>query len=156
MPVAASTPADTLLPTCSQAKRGQRFISWGKYGLHFLITKREVDVLGGKVDVDYVKYVIKPKNRGAALALWFGGMALSQKPDQQLLSASSNVTQAKIVDPSKEVIGLDSRGLLKDGSNWRQFVVHSEGAIYVKVSPEDSVLFDQIISSACWIPYPNK
>ena len=50
------------IPACVDAAKGQRLIGWGKYGLFFAVPKRGVKILGGKPDVDYVKFVIhQPK-----------------------------------------------------------------------------------------------
>src|ERR1700733_11329586 len=55
--------------------RVQNLVGWGEYGLFFSVPKRGVKIFGGKPDVDYVKFVIKPTNQEATLTLWFGAMA---------------------------------------------------------------------------------
>jgi hypothetical protein len=53
-------------------------------------------------------------------------------------------------------IGLDTVGHVPDGKMWRQMAVLGEGgARYQDISPENAALFDQIINSACLIPYPE-
>ena len=143
------------LPDCSKTASGQRIVGWGKYGLHFLVTKKEVKVLGGKPDVDYVRYVIRPEERESFLELWFGPYGLNPEPDRERIQHSSGIMQTKIVDVTGAVVGLDSRGFL-NGGHWRQFAVAGQGgAVYDRAAPDDVVLFDRIISSACEIPYPD-
>src|SRR5256885_17049538 len=72
--------AQTRIPQCAKLSPGHRWISWGQYGLKFQVPKRAVKILGGKPDVDYVKFVIKPVHGDAALVVWFGGMAFDSKP----------------------------------------------------------------------------
>lgn len=142
--------------TCSRPGEGQRVIGWGKNGLFFSVPKRGVKTLGGKLDVDYVKFVIKPTNHEASLVLSFGGMAFRPEPPYEMLRNSASSTQTKLLDVRGHKIGLDSRGINRDKSRWRWLGVASEGATYEDASAEDAVLFDRIIDSACVVAYPNR
>jgi hypothetical protein len=112
-------------------------------------------VLGGKPDVDYVKFVIKPTNHEAALELWFGGMASHPDPPTEILRSSASFTQTKLLNMDGTEIGLDTKGTKPDKSRWHRFGVWAEGAVYENASAEEAALFDQIIISACLIPYPT-
>jgi len=48
------------VPACVQPDSAHKLVGWGKYGLHFAVSHAGVQILGGKPDVDYVRYVIKP------------------------------------------------------------------------------------------------
>ena len=130
------------LPVCSKTTRGQKKIGWGKYGLRFVVNKNEVNVLGGKPDVDYVKYIVRPKKRESFLQLWFGGFTLALDPDREKVDNSVSVTQSKIVNAAGgAVVGKGSRGFMS-GGQWRHFAVGGQGsAVYDKATPEDVALF---------------
>src|SRR5258708_38245796 len=80
--------SETRIPQCGKLSPGQRWISWGQYGLKFQCPKRGVKILGGKPDVDYVKFVIRPVQGNAALVLWFGGMAFDPQPRGEQVKGS--------------------------------------------------------------------
>lgn len=147
-------PAGTRIPACVRSK-GQKLIGWGKYGLFFSVPKRGVKILGGKPDVDYVKFIVKPEKHDAALVLWFGGMAFHPDPPGDTIRISATLTQTKLLSLDGHEIGLDSKGKKHDQSSWRWFGVYSEGGKYENASTEDAELFDQILDSACLIPYLN-
>lgn len=71
--------------------------------------------------------------------------------------ATRNVVMPKGLVPGSEggVIGSDTWGRLPNGKMWRQTAFGLEGARYWDVSSEDAALFDGIINSACWSPYPE-
>jgi hypothetical protein len=64
------------IPACGAPQKGYSLIGWGKHGLFFSVPKRGVEILGGKPDVDYVKFVIKrDKLRGGSCSLvWTNGV----------------------------------------------------------------------------------
>jgi hypothetical protein len=143
------------IPACGSAVKGQSSIGWGKYGLFFSVPKQGVKVLGGQPDVDYIKFVIKPKKHNAALILWFGPMAFHPDPPAETTRSSDTFTQNKLLNPDGDEIGLDSKGTIRNKGRWRWFGVLAEGGEYENVLPEDAALFDQILDSACLIPYPR-
>ena len=145
-------PVSSRIAACGKASKGWRLVGWGKHGLFFSVPKHGVKILGGKPDVDYVKFVIERTSHGAVLALWFGGMAFHPDPPGETLLSSASLTQTKLLDMEGTEIGLDSRGRKRDQSSWRWFGVLTEGAVYKDASAEDAALFDQIIDSACLIP----
>lgn len=149
------TLAGTRVPRCAEPSKDQSLIGWGKYGLFFSVPKRGFKILGGKPDEDYVKFVIKPNKHEAALVLWFGGMAFHPDPPGETIRTSVSFTQTKLLNPNGTEIGLDSRGKKGDKSNWRWLGVWAEGGDYENASAEDARLFDQILDSACLIPYPS-
>jgi hypothetical protein len=135
---------------------GQKWISWGRYGLKFQAPKHGVKILGGKPDVDYVKFVIRPVQGNAALVLWFGGMAFSPQPKGEQVTRSVTFRQAKVIESDGTEIGLDSRGQNPDTTAWRRFGVRAEGAEYDNASERYAALFDNIIDTACLAPYPGR
>ena len=150
-----STP-ETRIPQCGKLSPGKKWISWGQYGLKFQCPKRGVKILGGKPDVDYVKFIIKPVHGNAALVLWFGGMAFNPQPRGAQVHDSVTFRQSKVVTSNGTEIGLDSRGQKPDMTVWRHFGVQAEGAEYSSASDRAAALFDSIIETACLVPYPNK
>ena len=148
--------AQTRIPQCGKLSPGQKWISWGRYGLKFQVPTRGVKILGGKPDVDYVKFVIRPVRGDAALVLWFGGMAFNPEPRGEQVKRSVTFSQAKVVTSDGTEIGLDSRGKNPDTTAWRHFGVRAEGAEYDNASDRDAALFDKAIETACLVPYPDK
>jgi hypothetical protein len=146
---------DVALPTCGAFGPRQKRIGWGNYGLQFEVPERNVKISGGEPDVDYVVYVVKAKGSSAHLELWFGPYAMDLDPEDELFIKSVNFTQRNLTN-SRGVIGRDSSGHLRSGGSWRQIAVVGEGgARYRDASPEEAVLFDQVINSICQIPYPE-
>lgn len=115
------------LPPCQAPPKGQKLIGWGKQGLFFSVPMRGVKILGGKPDVDYVKFIIKPNRHESALVLWFGGMAFDPRPPGEIVRTSEGFIQTKLLSPDGAEIGLDSRGKKHDMSRWRWFGIWSEG-----------------------------
>ena len=118
------------IPTCEKLKHGQKHIGWGKYGLQFSVPVHEVEIRGGKPDVDYVRYLLKAKNDNGYLELWFGIYAMGTDPDDDLLVNSVKFEQRDVVDSSGHVLGRDGWGKLTDGTIWRQTTDGSEGSRY--------------------------
>jgi hypothetical protein len=120
----------------------------------FDVPRKNVQVLGGKTDVDYVRYVIKPKTGDSYLELWFGPYALSMTPSDEDFLNSVTFSERRIVSPSMGVVGTDTRGQLKNQGKWRQAaVVASGGASYHAKTAEDAALFDRIVDSMCVVPF---
>jgi hypothetical protein len=115
--------------TCVQPESNQKQIGWGKYGLHFTVPK-DVKILGGKPDVDYVRYIIKPNNGGPFLNLWFGPYSISMD-DQQFLE-SVDFSQRNLASAKGDVISMDSWGRLSSGLSWRHTAAFGSGAVYRK------------------------
>ena len=141
-----------LMPDCGQAPRGFTRISSGKRGIHFDVPEQRVKISGGTPDVDYVKYVIKPRHSKGYLQLWFGPYAMNPEPDDDDFLSSSTFTERYVVNSNGEPVGRDSRGQATAGGSWRRTAIFLEGAVYRDASPRDAALFDQIIDSACDIP----
>jgi hypothetical protein len=147
-----------ILRPCIPATGGQRQIPSGKYGLHFTVVKREVKILGGKPDVDYVKYVIKSKEKNSKswLELWFGPYAMPGEPDEDQFLHSADFSQRNVTFPDGAPIGIDTSGHMSDGTSWRQMGgVLGSGARYI-ASANEANLFDKIINSACLTPYSSS
>jgi len=152
-------PSDNLVvPVCRETDAGRQRIGWGKYGLQFNVIMHDVEILGGKPDVDYVRYVIKAKTGGKGyLELWFGPYAINALPEDDLLIQSDTFAQRYVVLSDGARVGMDSRGQKHDGRSWRQTAISGKGgSIYRDLSPEESSFFDPIVNSACLIPYPTR
>ncbi len=156
--IAMVAPADSLIVrACGKASPGQQQIGWGKYGLRFEVPTRAVKILGGKPDVDYVRYVIKPKSGEAFLELWFGPYAINTDPDDDMFINSAKFGQRNIVTADGEVVGKDSWGELAGGAMWRQTAVVAEGgSVYRSANPQAADLFNQFVDSICQVPYPSR
>lgn len=154
------------LPACSKPKAGFERIGWAKYGLQFDAPQRDATIKLGKVDTDYVVHIVKPKHaqdhNQDRVEFWFGPYAMESTPDDSQFVESETFATRHVVQPPSVspdgkggAIGLDTSGRLPGGKMWRQIGVMGEGARYRGVSPENAALFDKIIDSACWIPYPQ-
>lgn len=145
-----------LLPVCRNPGSGQQRIGWGKYGLQYVVASREAKIFGGKPDVDYVRYVVRPKKDKVYLELWFGIYAMDIDPDDDLVVKSIKFSQRYVVDSEGRVVGLDSSGELADGTIWRQTsVLGNGGARYHHVDQKNAEFFNQTVNSACEVPYPQ-
>jgi hypothetical protein len=146
-----------VLSACGKQGSHLRRVGWGKYGLQFDVPVNEARISGGKPDVDYVRYVIKPMNGDGYLELWFGPMAFSPEPDKELLLNSVRVQKRKVVNVTGEEIGQDSSGKLKTGKIWRHtffLVGGADGTQYESVQ-ENVELFNRIVDSACFVSPPR-
>lgn len=143
-----------VIPVCEEPASGHQRIGWGNYGLQFSVPTREVKILGGKPDVDYVRYGIKPKGSKAYLELWFGGNAAATDADDDQFIDSVEFAERNVVFPDGSIVGKDSSGRLRNGRSWRHVAVMVQGAaIYRDATQEDAKVFDQIIGSICNVPY---
>ena len=150
------------LARCREPQRGFERVGWGKYGLQFDVPRRDVMVKLGKTDVDYVVHIVKAKHGDDRVEFWFGPYAMTSTPDDVLFFESEAFTTRDVNMPAGlvpgsqgGVIGMDGWGRLPNGKMWRQMAAGAEGARYRDVSPEDAAIFDRIINSACWSPYPK-
>jgi hypothetical protein len=152
--VKSENPADAMVvPICSEPGPHLRRIG-SKSGLQFDVPKREVEVLGGKPDVDYVRYVIKPKTRQGYLELWFGPYAFNPNPEKELLIKSVSSQKRDVVGTSGEPMGTDSSGKLQTGEFWRHafFLISGMNGARFRAGQENAPLFNRIIDSACYVP----
>jgi hypothetical protein len=146
-----------VVPVCGKPGPGQKQIGWGKYGLQFNVPERAGKILGGKPDVDYVRYVIKPKTGEAYLELWFGPCAMDTDPGDDQFINSVDFAQRNVDAANGGVAGMDSWGHLRSGTSWRQTaVVGQGGSRYRNARPQDASLFDQVVNSICEVPYPSR
>ena len=146
-----------VVPVCEEPALEHKRIGWGKYGLQFSVPARGVKILGGKPDVDYVRYAIEPKGSKAYLELWFGGNAAASDADDDRFIESAEFSERNVVFPDGSIIGKDSSGRLRSGGSWRHTAVMVQGAaIYRDATQEDASIFDQIISSICNVPYLSQ
>lgn len=150
---------DWMIPVCGKAEHGFRRIGWGKYGVQFMVSRHAVKVAGGKTDVDYVRYVLRPKTGTFYMEIWFGPYSLPTDPDDDLFIASDDFSQRNIgsLSVNDEFFGVDSWGHLKSGGNWRQAAIAGMGgAVYPNASAQDAAIFDPIINSMCYVPYLQR
>jgi hypothetical protein len=141
---------DLSAPRCGPKKSGIKRIG-GRVA--FDVPSREVHILGGKTDVDYVGYTIKPKTGNSYLQFWFGPYAISEDPHDEDFLDSVSFSQKRIVEAEIGIAGIDSRGRKRNGETWRQAVVAGEGgARYTAYTDKDVDLFDRIVDSICVVP----
>ena len=129
-----------VVPICTKPGSQMRRIGWGKFGPQFDVPTREVQVLGGKPDVDYVRYVIKPKTGQGYLELWFGPYAFNSSPEKELLINSVNSQKRDVVNTSGEQMGIDSSGKLQNGEVWRHtsFMIQGMNGARYKAGQENA------------------
>jgi hypothetical protein len=138
------------LSTCQKLRQGFKQIG-GR--VRFAVPKSGFQILGGKRDVDYVRYVIKPSEGNSFLELWFGPYAISLEPSDEQFLDSADFAQRYVTLPGVGVAGEDSYGHLSEVGNWRHMAIATVGgAIYDKASVKEAALYDQIINTACYIP----
>jgi hypothetical protein len=149
------------LAACTEPQPGLERVGEGRYGLQFDVPKKDVNLIRGKLDVDYVVHIVKAKNSDDSIEFWFGPYAMTPMPDDEQFVESETFTVRNVMMPpglhgsDGGVIGGDVWGRMPDGKIWRQMAAGMEGALYQDVSPENAALFDRIINSACWIPWPE-
>jgi hypothetical protein len=144
-------------PVCGTTRPGQKQLGWGKYGLQFIVPSSEVNISGGEPDVDYVLYVIRHMTGNANLELWFGPSSIDSDPDDKLFVTSRFFEQRNLVSADQKMLGIDSRGVLRDGTRWRQTAVFFQGgSIYRGATPQEADFLDTIVNSICQIPYPTQ
>jgi hypothetical protein len=136
--------------TCPAVSRDARLVG---RSLKFAVPKRGFKVEGGKWDVDYVKYVVKPVGGKALVELWFGLNAISGDPEDEQFLNSKEFEQRYVLSPDLAEIGLDTRGQLRNGGFWRQVGIGGQGgALYLNATSKEAALFDGIIDSLCFMP----
>lgn len=153
--VMAESVDEMVVPQCSGPTSGTERIGLGKYGLQYDVPTKQAKIIRGKVNTDYIRHTVKPKKGGGWLELWFGPYAMSSLPDDKDIQGSTDLKQRSVVNNKGGTIGLDTRGKAVDGNWWRQTSIISDGARY-RAPEEVATLFDQIVNSACLIPYPTK
>lgn len=154
--IPAPTISDWLIPICVKPGRGFKRIGWGKYGIQYPIPPHAVKIKGGKWDVDYVVYFIIPKKNSSFMRIWFGVNMYKPDPDHDLIIASPDFLQRNIRSVSDNFFGVDTWGHLRTGAKWRHTSIAESIAEYRDASQEDAALFDRIINSMCYVPYPRS
>jgi hypothetical protein len=146
---------DFTVPGCGAHRPGTKRIGWQ---VRFDVPRRRsVKILGGKTDVDYVRYLIKPKMGESYLELWFGPYAIDSEPGDEDFVNSTNYSQRRIVIPGVGTAGTDSQGQLRSQVTWRQTViVGAGGSRYRATTPQDVVLFNQIVETMCRAVFQDK
>lgn len=145
---------DLSAPPCGARRPGTKHIGWR---VRFDVPRHGVKILGGKTDVDHVRYLVKSKTGDAYLELWFGPFAISTEPRDEDFVSSTEFSQRQIVVPNLGAVGTDSWGERHDREKWRQTVIAGAGGSrYRATRPEDVALFDQIVNSICLIPNENE
>jgi hypothetical protein len=143
------------LPACKPPAPGMRRIQGGFMGLTFDIPKRNFEILGGKPDVDYVRWVIKLKSSKSFVSFWFGPYAFPSDPDDDLLLDSVSIMERNVKTSDGKDFGRDSFGQLHNGEKWRHlWIAIADGAEY-RASSAEAALLDQVVDSACIIPRRN-
>lgn len=147
---------DLTFRACVQPDSTQKQVGWGKYGLHFAVPKDGMQIFGGRPDVDYVRYVVKPDKSDSYLELWFGPYSISTEPDDEQFLDSVGFSQRNLVSAKGDVVGMDSWGWVSKRLKWRHAAAFGSGAVYRDADKESAVLFDKIIDSICWTDSPRN
>jgi hypothetical protein len=140
------------IPQCKKSRRGYTRVGFQHIG--FDLPKHGVQVRGGKWDVDYVRYVIRLNEKASSLELWFGPYAISSQPDDKQFIDSLDFAQREATITGVGSAGMESSGHFANGNSWRRLVfMGAGGATYRDSPPQEAVVYDQIIESACFIPF---
>jgi hypothetical protein len=138
---------DFVLHPCGAVPAGER--GFGGLELRFAARTKGVEVLGGKPDADYVKWVLRPKSTAASVELWFGIYAMSLRPPEEQLIGAESFSMRNVVLENAAAVGIDAVGTA-GGGRWRQFSsIGAGGARYKDATNEEAKLFDAVIDSAC-------
>jgi hypothetical protein len=162
--IAVEPPSSSLsLPACGKPNKDVERVGGGEYGLQFDVPVHDAKLIRGEWDVDYVVHIVKPNKGHDKLELWFGPYAMDRQPyDDQFIDSAVFAQRSVVASPAATgsgrggVVGMDSWGAVGDGTMWRQVSVVAEGARYENVRPENAVLFDRVINSLCFVPYPSR
>lgn len=146
---------DLVAGVCHRPGKSERLIG-GSYGFGFTIPTKDVRILGGKPDVDYVRFVIQSKADGGVMEIWLGPYAFHSDPHDDLLTNSTTFMMRNIVWAERGAIGADSHGNLKNGRAWRWTGGAGDGADYTDASADDQVIFDRVIDTICYTPYTSS
>ena len=137
------------VPACKNPAPGVRRIPGGNFGVQFDVPRKDLIISGGKMDVDYRRFLIKPKTGSSYLELWFGPYAFSGDPGDDLLLDSVSFTEKRVSVVDGKAWGNDFTGELHSGEHWRHtYIGPGDGARY-KASLADAPLFDKVVNSAC-------
>ncbi len=143
------------VPACKNPVPGVRRIPGGKYGVQFDVPKKDIILSGGKMDVDYRRFLLKPNTGSSYLELWFGPYAFSGDPGDDILLDSISFTGRRVSVVDGKGWGNDFTGQLHSGELWRHtYLGPGDGARY-KASPAAAPLFDKIVNSACMPTFPG-
>lgn len=139
---------DFVLHPCGGVRDGKR--AFGGLALSFAARTKGLDVLGGKPDVDYVRWVLRPKSAAVSLELWFGLNAMSvTPPEEQLIGAASFSMRNVVLEDGGGAVGVDAVGT-SGGGRWRHFAsIGAGGARYKDATDEEAKLFDAVIDTGC-------
>jgi len=87
-------------------------------------------------DVDYEAYGFRTKS-GATLESWFGPTAAEVDASEERFVKSTTFFERFVTDPNGHVIGIDARGIYRNGKRWRWFGV-LPGSVDLAVSALDN------------------
>lgn len=139
-----------------------------QYGIQFDVPAKDFIIHEGWTDAPPLihGFDLRLKDSASSLGISWGPLETTKEsmgPIDPILSSFSHIEKRKIFNDKGKQIGGDSWGYLDNGTRWRRvhlvvWVVASYGsdnekdvASYGSVHEEDAKLFDQVISSVCYL-----
>ncbi len=89
-----------------------------RFGQTFLFLRPTGEPLGEGQDIDYTRFGVKGRD-GGRLDSWFGPTAASVDASEELYVKSESFSERFIEMPGFGLVGIDSRGISKNGRRWR-------------------------------------
>jgi hypothetical protein len=143
-----------------------------RFGQTFLFLRPAGQPLARGQDIDYTRFGAKGHDRGW-LDSWFGATASSVDASEEFFLKSVSFSERFVEVPGFGLVGIDARGISKDGKHWRWVGLRyalgeghkslmgtdpywrwpRQGATdmvrYDNASEEEATQFDKTIDSAC-------
>jgi hypothetical protein len=89
-----------------------------RFGQTFLFVRPAWEALAKGQDVDYTRFMAKGHN-GGWLDSWFGPTASSVDASEELYALSKSFSERFVEVSGVGLVGIDARGILKNGKHWR-------------------------------------
>jgi hypothetical protein len=150
------TPPAIVVSACGDVPAGARRITAG-YGTQidvpedaFVVRSKLQDMPPGRT------HFVTLRNSTAGTVMFPDDGSWKELKDD--LPVFSRRVYARSTDSGKErVVGTDRWGYRKSGERWRYVAFSSGDAVgYLPTPLKEAILLDQVISSACLLPYPNS
>jgi hypothetical protein len=89
-----------------------------RFGQTFLFQRPPGESLAKAQDIDYTRFGVKGKD-GGLLDSWFGPTAAEVDASEDFYLNSKSFSERFVDVPGYGIVGIDSRGVSKDGRHWR-------------------------------------
>jgi len=137
-----------IVPTCQTPGTVRELVN---YPMHFSIPRHQKIV--STFDVDYGRLILPHKvgSKKFHLVIMYGPYASNGRPWKELYLDSVSLRERRW--KSGGLQGLDARGVLRDGTQWRYVgIILFESGSYERVPTAAATAFDAILDSMCVKP----